>query len=90
MAETGNAPNNSETHTSVSHDVEKKEVLDATTPDPGDRFRGNGSSFKAKLIGVDDVPDSRGDQMCQESILKLKAVVKASGQHKTKIIEMFL
>nr|XP_026690350.1 disabled homolog 2-like isoform X2 [Ciona intestinalis] len=87
MAETGNAPeNNSETHTSVNLGVEKKEVLDATTPDPGDRFRGNGSSFKAKLIGVDDVPDSRGDQMCQESILKLKAVVKASGQHKTKII----
>lgn len=51
-------------------------VADApTTPDPVARFRGLGTNFRAKLIGIDDVPDSRGDQMCQESIIKLKVSI---------------
>ncbi|XP_076815173.1 uncharacterized protein LOC143461225 [Clavelina lepadiformis] len=54
--------------------------------DPSARFRGPGTSFKAKLIGIDEVPDSRGDKMCQDSILKLKAAVKVSGQHKQKVV----
>lgn len=45
-----------------------------TTPDPVARFRGLGTNFRAKLIGIDDVPESRGDQMCQESIIKLKVI----------------
>ena len=40
--------------------------------DPAAKFRGVGTSFRAKLIGIDDVPESRGDKMCQDSILKLK------------------
>lgn len=28
--------------------------------------------YKAKLIGIDDVPDARGDKMCQDSMMKLK------------------
>ena len=49
------------------------------------RFEGNGLSFKAKLIGVEDVPEARGDQMCQDALLKLKNAVRVSGEHKQKI-----
>ena len=28
--------------------------------------------YKAKLIGIDDVPDARGDKMSQDSMMKLK------------------
>ncbi|XP_012941944.1 disabled homolog 1 isoform X2 [Aplysia californica] len=49
------------------------------------RFEGTGISYKAKLIGVETVPEARGDQMCQEAITKLKNSVKISGQHKQKI-----
>ena len=41
---------------------------------------------QAKLIGQRDVPEARGDKMCQETIIFLKAMVKASGQHKHKIM----
>jgi len=54
--------------------------------DPAAKFRGVGTSFRAKLIGIDDVPESRGDKMCQDSILKLKAAVKVAGIHKRKIL----
>jgi len=54
--------------------------------DPASQFRGVGINFKAKLIGIDKVVDSRGDKMCQDSILKLKSAVKISGQHKQKIL----
>lgn len=30
--------------------------------------------YKAKLIGVDDVAEARGDQMCQDSMMKLKVM----------------
>ncbi|XP_076439936.1 uncharacterized protein LOC143279711 isoform X2 [Babylonia areolata] len=49
------------------------------------RFEGNGISYRAKLIGIEDVPEARGDKMCQETIQKLKGAVKTSGQHKQKI-----
>jgi len=68
------------------------EVVNAEDPasqeagDPAAQFRGVGVNFKAKLIGIDDVGDSRGDKMCQESILKLKAAVKVAGTHKQKIL----
>ena len=41
---------------------------------------------QAKIIGIDTVPEPRGDKMCQETIQKLKAVVKISGEHKQRII----
>ena len=47
-------------------------IEDEEPEDPAAKFRGVGTSFRAKLIGIDDVPDSRGDKMCQDSILKLK------------------
>lgn len=37
------------------------------------------------MIGVEDVPEARGDKMCQEMIQKLKSGVKGSGQHKQRI-----
>lgn len=54
--------------------------------DPALRFQGEGQSYRAKLIGIDPVPNSRGDKMCQEVILKQKSVVLASGLHKQRII----
>lgn len=38
------------------------------------RFQGDGVRYKAKLIGIDDVPEARGDKMCQDSMMKLKVL----------------
>ena len=32
------------------------------------KFLGEGQTFKGKLIGVLEVPDARGDRMCQDAI----------------------
>lgn len=39
------------------------------------RFKGDGVRYKAKLIGIDDVPEARGDKMSQDSMMKLKVSV---------------
>lgn len=39
------------------------------------RFQGDGVRYKAKLIGVDDVPEPRGDKMSQDSMMKLKVIL---------------
>ncbi|KAH9523590.1 hypothetical protein Btru_040408 [Bulinus truncatus] len=54
-------------------------------PNDPARFAGNGLNYRAKLIGIETVPEARGDEMCQETITKLKNSVKISGQHKPKI-----
>ncbi|TRY97263.1 hypothetical protein DNTS_018040 [Danionella cerebrum] len=66
---------------------EKKKA--AASPEKTDefllaRFKGTGVRYKAKLIGVDDVPEARGDKMSQDSMMKLKVVKSALGavQHK--------
>ncbi|XP_018592364.1 disabled homolog 2 isoform X2 [Scleropages formosus] len=52
------------------------------------RFKGDGVRYKAKLIGVDDVPEARGDKMSQDSMMKLKGMAVAArsqGKHKQRI-----
>ncbi|XP_022239976.1 protein disabled-like [Limulus polyphemus] len=57
----------------------KKEKTDIS------KFQGDGIQFKAKLIGQEDVNEARGDKMCQESLQRLKAIVRSSGEHKHRI-----
>ncbi|XP_051555504.1 DAB adaptor protein 1b isoform X1 [Myxocyprinus asiaticus] len=52
------------------------------------RFRGDGVSYKAKLIGIDDVTAARGDKLCQDSMMKLKGIAtsaRSKGNHKQRI-----
>ncbi|KAJ8339215.1 hypothetical protein SKAU_G00360010 [Synaphobranchus kaupii] len=52
------------------------------------RFKGDGVRYKAKLIGIDDVPEARGDKMSQDSMMKLKGMAVAArsqGKHKQRI-----
>ena len=46
----------------------------AKEPDPSTKFKGTGVIFRAKVIGIEDVSESRGDKMCQDAILKLKVI----------------
>ncbi|XP_016363764.1 DAB adaptor protein 1b isoform X2 [Sinocyclocheilus rhinocerous] len=52
------------------------------------RFRGDGVSYKAKLIGIDEVTATRGDRLCQDSMMKLKGIAasaRSKGNHKQRI-----
>lgn len=40
-------------------------ILDRNEPS---RFFGDGAVFKAKLIGILEVSEARGDRMCQEAL----------------------
>ncbi|XP_030643363.1 disabled homolog 2 [Chanos chanos] len=67
---------------------EKKKAPEKTDEYLLSRFRGDGVRYKAKLIGVDDVPEARGDKMCQDSMMKLKGMAVAArsqGKHKQRI-----
>ncbi|NXE13718.1 DAB2 protein, partial [Lophotis ruficrista] len=67
---------------------EKKKGLEKTDESLLARFKGDGVRYKAKLIGIDDVPEARGDKMSQDSMMKLKGMAVAArsqGQHKQKI-----
>ncbi|KAJ8972313.1 hypothetical protein NQ314_000228 [Rhamnusium bicolor] len=44
-----------------------------------------GVSFKAKLIGILEVSEARGDRMCQEALSDLKMAIRAAGEHKQRI-----
>lgn len=46
---------------------------------------GDGVSFKAKLIGILEVSEARGDRMCQEALFDLKVAIRAAGEHKQRI-----
>ena len=50
------------------------------------KFMGEGQTFRGKLIGVLEVPDARGDRMCQDALQELKMAIKASGEHKQRVI----
>lgn len=41
--------------------------------------------FKAKLIGILEVGEARGDRMCQEALQDLKMAIRAAGEHKQRI-----
>ncbi|XP_009869200.1 PREDICTED: disabled homolog 2 [Apaloderma vittatum] len=67
---------------------EKKKGPEKTDESLLARFKGDGVRYKAKLIGIDDVPEARGDKMSQDSMMKLKgmaAAARSQGQHKQKI-----
>ncbi|NXS66872.1 DAB2 protein, partial [Pandion haliaetus] len=67
---------------------EKKKGPEKTDESLLARFGGDGVRYKAKLIGIDDVPEARGDKMSQDSMMKLKGMAVAArsqGQHKQKI-----
>ncbi|XP_065518303.1 disabled homolog 2 isoform X2 [Lathamus discolor] len=67
---------------------EKKKGSEKTDEFLLTRFKGDGVRYKAKLIGIDDVPEARGDKMSQDSMMKLKgmaAAARSQGQHKQKI-----
>ncbi|XP_059196388.1 disabled homolog 2-like [Centropristis striata] len=56
--------------------------------DTASRFNGDGVRYKAKLIGVDPVPDAQGDKMCWDSMMKLKgleAAARKQGKHKQRV-----
>ncbi len=69
---------------SIHHFCETYLLSESTTLDSS-RFHGTGVNFKAKLIGIDQVGDARGDKMCQESIQTLKGLVRTAGVHKQRI-----
>lgn len=48
------------------------------------RFFGDGVIFKAKLIGILEVGEARGDRMCQEALQDLKVAIRAAGEHKQR------
>lgn len=56
-----------------------------TSPNGATKFQGEGLVFKAKLIGMEDLPVDRDEKACLESMFKLKAVAKARGEHKQRI-----
>ncbi|CAF1067932.1 unnamed protein product [Adineta steineri] len=49
------------------------------------KFDGEGAPFKGKLIGMEDLSIDRDEKICLDSMFKLKAVVKARGEHKQRI-----
>ncbi|XP_041666572.1 disabled homolog 2 isoform X1 [Cheilinus undulatus] len=74
--------------TKVPFKREKKKVPEKTDEYLLGRFKGDGVRYKAKLIGIDDVPEARGDKMCQDSMMKLKGMAVAArsqGKHKQRI-----
>lgn len=50
------------------------------------KFEEEGVVFKAKLIGSELVMEPRGDKMCQNSIQRLKAIIKGTNSHKKRIV----
>ncbi|KAM3874159.1 disabled homolog 2 [Diretmus argenteus] len=67
---------------------EKKKVPEKNDEYLLARFQGDGVRYKAKLIGIDDVPEARGDKMSQDSMMKLKGMAVAArsqGKHKQRI-----
>ncbi|KAM6901306.1 disabled homolog 2 isoform 3-T5 [Lycodopsis pacificus] len=88
-ASTSTPPTSPATATSkVPFKKEKKKVSEKTDEYLLGRFQGDGVRYKAKLIGIDDVQEPRGDKMSQDSMMKLKGMAVAArsqGKHKQRI-----
>ncbi|XP_070706410.1 disabled homolog 2 [Pempheris klunzingeri] len=87
-APSSNSPPTSPATSKVPFKKEKKKVPEKTDEYLLGRFQGDGVRYKAKLIGIDDVPEARGDKMCQDSMMKLKGMAVAArsqGKHKQRI-----
>nr|XP_046231443.1 disabled homolog 2 isoform X2 [Scatophagus argus] len=87
-ASASNTPPTSPATSKVPFKKEKKKVPEKTDEYLVGRFQGDGVRYKAKLIGIDDVPEARGDKMCQDSMMKLKGMAVAArsqGKHKQRI-----
>ncbi|XP_067885224.1 disabled homolog 2 isoform X2 [Heterodontus francisci] len=83
-----NTPSQSETSPTKASKKDKKRGSEKTEESLLARFKGDGVRYKAKIIGIDDVTDARGDQMCQDSMMKLKGIAiaaRAQGHHKQRI-----
>ncbi|XP_043370279.1 disabled homolog 2 isoform X3 [Dermochelys coriacea] len=83
-----NQPEQQATPKAPASKKEKKKGSEKTDEFLLARFKGDGVRYKAKLIGIDDVPEARGDKMSQDSMMKLKGMAVAArsqGQHKQKI-----
>ncbi|KAL2751503.1 hypothetical protein V1477_000661 [Vespula maculifrons] len=59
--------------------------VDSEVKNEPTRFLGEGVSFKAKLIGILEVSEARGDRMCQAALADLKMAIRAAGEHKQRI-----
>jgi len=83
------SPNKHEpnTHPSKHKDLFWHSIFQRFFPDRNDpgRFFGDGVQFKAKLIGILEVGEARGDRMCQEALQDLKMAIRAAGEHKQRI-----
>lgn len=53
-------------------------------PNDPDRFK-YGVLIRGKFIGVEDVKEDHGDELCKNSMIKLKAIVLAKKEHKQRI-----
>ncbi|CAF0772088.1 unnamed protein product [Rotaria sp. Silwood1] len=49
------------------------------------KFEGNGVQFRCKIIGMEDLRFDLDEKLCLESIFRLKAIVRARGEHKQRI-----
>ncbi|CAF3470706.1 unnamed protein product, partial [Rotaria sp. Silwood2] len=68
--------------------TKEEEAKTTTTTSNGfhaKKFEGDGLPFKAKLIGMEDLSIDRDEKICLDSMFKLKAVVRARGEHKQRI-----
>ncbi|XP_046694695.1 disabled homolog 2 isoform X4 [Silurus meridionalis] len=84
----GLSENHTAATTSKFFSREKKRAPERTDEYLLARFQGDGVRYKAKLIGIDDVPEARGDKMSQDSMMKLKGMAVAArsqGKHKQRI-----
>ncbi|XP_068083912.1 protein disabled [Anabrus simplex] len=69
----------------IADDDPGREVWIICDKNEPSRFLGEGVSFKAKLIGILEVSEARGDRMCQEALADLKMAIRAAGEHKQRI-----